>query len=72
MAVQQQLDKVVGTRVEELVASGDALYRAEKINPALNVWNEALTLSPENQEIRERTIRANKVLARLEELKRRQ
>ena len=72
VAVRQQLDKVVGTRVDELVASGDALYRAERINPALNAWNEALTLSPENQEIRERTIRANKVLARLEELKRRQ
>ena len=72
VAIQEQLDKLVGARVKELVASGDALYRAEKINPALNAWNEALALSPDNQEIRERTIRANKVLARLEELKRKQ
>jgi vacuolar-type H+-ATPase subunit F/Vma7 len=72
MEIQARLDKAVGARVEQLVTSGDALYRAEKINPALNVWNEALALSPENQEIRERTQRANKVLARLEELKRKQ
>jgi tetratricopeptide (TPR) repeat protein len=72
MAMKARLDKAVGTRVEQLMTSGDALYRAEKINPALSAWKEALTLSPENQEIRERTVRANKVLARLEELKRKQ
>ncbi|MGB5260204.1 MAG: hypothetical protein WBO34_06735, partial [Gammaproteobacteria bacterium] len=63
MAIKARLDKAVGARVEQLVTSGDALYRAEKINPALNAWKEALTLSPENQEIHERTVRANKVLA---------
>lgn len=72
MEVQARLDKAVGARVAHLKTTGDALYRAEKINPALNAWNEALALSPGNQEIRERTQRANKVLARLEELKRRQ
>jgi len=72
MEIQARLDKAVGARVAHLKTTGDALYRAEKINPALNVWNEALALSPGNQEIRERTVRANKVLARLEELKRKQ
>ena len=72
VAIRAQLDKLIGARVKELVSSGDALYRAEKINPALHAWNEALALSPDDQEIHERTIRANKVLARLEELKRKQ
>ena len=69
---RKQLNEAVDTRVEQLVASGDSLYRAEKINPALKAWNEALSLSPDNPEVRERTERANKVLARLKELKRRQ
>jgi hypothetical protein len=72
LAVQARLDSAISARIEQLVSSGDALYRAEKINPALKSWNEALSLSPDNPEIRERTERANKVLARLEELKRQQ
>lgn len=70
--IRNQLNQAVATRVAQLVASGDSLYRAEKINPALKAWNEALSLSPDNTEVRERTERANKVLARLKELKRRQ
>ncbi|MDX1696850.1 MAG: hypothetical protein R3308_01115 [Thiohalobacterales bacterium] len=70
--IKANLDLALDARVDQLITSGDALYRAEKINPALKVWNEALSLSPDNQQIRERTERANKVLARLEELKRRQ
>lgn len=70
--VRTRLEQVVKQRVDQLITSGDALYRAEKINPALREWNEALRLSPDNTEIRERTERANKVLARLAELKRKQ
>lgn len=71
-AVRTRLEQAVKQRVDQLVTSGDALYRAERINPALREWNEALRLSPDNPEIRERTNRANKVLARLAELKRKQ
>lgn len=72
VAVRTRLEQAVKQRVDQLVTSGDALYRAERINPALREWNEALRLSPDNTEIRERTNRANKVLARLAELKRKQ
>ena len=72
IAVRTQLEQAVKQRVDQLITSGDALYRAERINPALREWNEALRLSPDNQEIRERTERANKVLARLAELKSKQ
>lgn len=72
IAVQNTLDQAVSTRVRHLIVAGDAQYRAEKIHEALKTWSAALALDPDNVEIRERTDRANKVLANLEELKRRQ
>jgi len=72
IAVQNTLDQAVSTRVKHLIVTGDAQYRAEKINEALKSWTEALALDPQNSEVRERTDRANKVLANLEELKRQQ
>jgi hypothetical protein len=52
--------------------AGDAQYRAEEILPALKTWTEAMSLDPENPEVRKRIDRANKVLANLEALKRQQ
>lgn len=69
MAVQNNLEHALNKRVEHLTTTGDALYRADKINAALKSWNEALSLDPENSGVRERTERANKVLARLQQLK---
>jgi tetratricopeptide (TPR) repeat protein len=70
--VQGDVDQVVGTRVNGLLVKGDTLYRADKLLPALKAWTEALSLDPDNQEVRERIERANKVLAKLEEIKRQQ
>jgi tetratricopeptide (TPR) repeat protein len=72
VAVQNTLDQAVSTRVEHLIVTGDAQYRADQISEALQTWSEALALDPDNVELRERTDRANKVLANLEELKRQQ
>ncbi|MEZ5543154.1 MAG: hypothetical protein R3F42_14120 [Pseudomonadota bacterium] len=72
IAVQNSLDQAVSTRIKQLILTGDAQYRAEKIQAALKTWSEALALDPDNIELRERTDRANKVLANLEELKRQQ
>lgn len=72
IAVQNSLDQAVNTRIRNLIVTGDAQYRAEKIHEALQTWSEALALDPDNTELRERTNRANKVLANLEELKRQQ
>lgn len=72
VAVQYSVDQVVSNRVKELLVAGDAQYRAEEILPALKTWTEALSLDPENPEIRKRIDRANKVLANLDALKRQQ
>lgn len=72
IAIQDNLDKAVNIRVEELITAGDAQYRADNVLEALRTWTKGLSLDPENTELRERVERANRVLARLEELKRQQ
>lgn len=68
-AIHDDLDQALGTRVARLMATGDAQYRADKVHQAVRAWEEALTLDPYNSELKKRIDRANKVLARLEELK---
>jgi hypothetical protein len=68
-AAQSNLVQAVNTRVNDLMMSGDAQYRAEQILPALKTWTEALSLDPNNPELLKRVDRANKVLANLEALK---
>jgi tetratricopeptide (TPR) repeat protein len=72
VAVQSSLDQAVSTRVKQLIVNGDSLYRSDRIHEALKTWSEALSLDPNNAELRERTDRANRVLTNLEELKRQQ
>jgi tetratricopeptide (TPR) repeat protein len=70
--MQARLDQAIDPVVTELLDKGDRLYRADKVDRAISSWGVALELDPDNSGIRERLERANKVLARLEELKSRQ
>jgi len=72
VATRGDLREAINREVAALVAKGDSLYRADNVHEALHNWNEALSLDPENRTLQERIDRANKVLARLEELKRQQ
>ena len=72
LAIQNDLEQAVDVRVRQLMAAGDTLYRADDVLQALRTWTHALSLAPDNQYLRERVERANKILARLEELKRQQ
>ncbi|MGB5178728.1 MAG: hypothetical protein WBP44_08385 [Gammaproteobacteria bacterium] len=72
LAIQDDLDNAVNARVDELIIAGDAQYRSDNVLSAVRLWTEGLALDPEDQELRERVERANRVLARLEELKRQQ
>ena len=71
-ATQDDLDHAVGVYVGKLITQGDTQYRADNVLLAVRTWTKALSLDPDNRELRERVERANKVLARLEELKRQQ
>lgn len=69
VAIQGDLNVAIGLRVDELLVSGDSQYRADDVLGALRSWTAGLLLDPENPELRERVERANRVLAKLEELK---
>ena len=71
-AVKQRLETAIKASVDGLTRKGDRLYRAEKVGAAIESWQHALELDPDNTRIQERLARARKVLARLEELKNRQ
>jgi Flp pilus assembly protein TadD len=71
-ATQNELDHAVDVHVGKLITQGDTQYRADNVLLAVRTWTKALSLDPDNRELRERVERANKVLARLEELKRQQ
>ena len=71
-AIQAELDQAVDVKVTKLIVQGDAQYRADRVNEAIRTWSEANTLDPDNSKVNERLDRANKVLARLEELRSKQ
>jgi len=71
-ATQDDLDHAIDVYVGKLITQGDTQYRADNVLLAVRTWTKALSLDPDNRELRERVERANKVLARLEELKRQQ
>jgi tetratricopeptide (TPR) repeat protein len=66
---QLALHHAMQSRVLDLMRQGDRYYRADAVEPALDNWREALSLDPDNDEIQARIERAEKVLARLRELK---
>jgi len=62
----------LGKHVETLVRIGDRLYREEKIAPAVAIWEAALELDPDQQEITEKIDRARRVLEKLEAIRSRE
>jgi hypothetical protein len=72
VAVRTRLNKAIRSKVRELTREGDRQYRADNVVRAIHSWEGARELDPDNPELTERLERARKVLARLEELKKRQ
>ena len=72
IAIENNLNEAVNAHINKLIIAGDARYRSDNVLGAVRLWTEGLSLDPGNQELRERVERANRVLARLEELKRQQ
>jgi len=70
--MQTRLNQAIDPVVRELLDKGDRQYRTDRVDQAISSWGLALELDPDNSVIRERLVRARKVLARLEELKSRQ
>ncbi len=71
-----RLDAYINARIDTLVKQmsdkGSMLYRQEKIEPARQVWQEALALDPDNKKLKENIDRATRVLEKLERLRKQQ
>jgi len=72
VALRTRLNNAIRSRVRAMTSEGDRQYRADNVVRAIHSWDGALELDPDNPELTERLERARKVLARLEELKKKQ
>lgn len=67
--LNKEFEEKLPTHVEALLNRGRQLYINGKIAKAKNIWIKALTLDPENEQIQKNIERADRVLGRLDELK---
>jgi len=64
-----ELQEQTARHVEILMKLGDRLYRNQQIEASIAVWEAALKLDPNQQQVRERIIRARTVLNKLESIR---
>jgi len=64
-----QVQPTLESRFEALMKLGDRLYRDEQIGPAVAVWEAALKLKPDQEQIAQKIDRARKVLENLEAIR---
>ena len=62
----------LASRVQALIELGDRLYRDQQIGPAVAVWEAAVKLKPDQEQIVQKIDRARKVLERLDEIRARE
>ena len=66
------IDNAITARVEELAERANRLYREQEYTKARDAWRELLRYDPDNSEARTALERAEKILHKLEELKKQQ
>lgn len=66
---QEELIAAKATRAETLIISGDRLYNSGYVARGMELWQEALTLAPNNQNLQQRIARGANFLSNLERWK---
>lgn len=66
---QTRLDKTVAKKIESALKRGQISYSKGRIDEAISLWRQALTLDPDNQQLKESLVRANKFKQTYESLK---
>ncbi len=64
----KSLNKEINEQTQEKIELGKELYSQKKIRQALNLWEQALLLDPENNELTQLINRAEKVSKKIESL----
>ena len=72
LALIQQLDSRLKQQAEILFSVGDQLYRDGQLEQAVAVWKSLLKLSPDDTNLKARIERAERVLTKLESLRKEQ
>jgi len=64
----KELNSEVDRKIQDMLASGKYLYSQNKIHEALNVWQQAQRIEPENEELQQLIYRTEKVSKKIETL----
>jgi len=70
--LEKKLASAIDLRVKQKIDHGTRLYRQEKVAQARSIWQEALRLDPHNQEVMALISRADRVLDKIDSLKKEQ
>lgn len=65
----KELKLIQGKQIDELMVRGDSLYREQKVEKAIVVWEQAARLDANNKDISDRIVRARKVLGQVNKIK---
>lgn len=63
------LQELLGREADALLKLGDSLYRNQQTEAAIAIWETALKLDPNQQQVTERIVRARIVLNKLESIR---
>ena len=63
------LQELLGREAEALLKLGDSLYRNQQTEAAIAIWETALKLDPNQQQVTERIVRARNILNKLESIR---
>ena len=67
--MEADLDAAIAFKVERGIEDGRTLYSRGQIQPAVDAWNELMPLEPDNEELNAHIARANRILDKLDKLK---
>ncbi|MDH5571070.1 MAG: tetratricopeptide repeat protein [Gammaproteobacteria bacterium] len=68
LELKSQLDRNINSRIEKGITKGKSLYSQGKINQALEIWQELLSIDPKNEELTSLVARGKKVSKKIEKL----
>ncbi|WIO75230.1 hypothetical protein QP938_04800 [Porticoccaceae bacterium LTM1] len=66
--LKHQLEESIHVQIQSVIAKGQAAYSAGEVQQALDIWSEALSLAPEDEELLKHIERAKRFLGKYQSL----
>ncbi len=67
--MEADLDGAIAVKIKRGIETGRTLYSRGQIQPAVDTWSELVGLEPDNEELNAHIARANRILHKLDKLK---